>query len=73
MSKIIVLLLTLVLTACGPSEWDIYKVEHHCKVTQKKDGDSGVGITTNGSVVMTSTSSQTGWLCDDGITYWKNS
>ena len=61
--------------------WEAFKIQHHCKVVGKTDGRNnpgvGVGVGANGSttVVMTNsyTPPQDGWLCDDGITYWKNS
>lgn len=48
----------------------------HCKVIEKRDGQSttGVGVSLTGKLgtFFGSTSSQTGYLCDDGVTYWKN-
>ncbi|EFG3257245.1 hypothetical protein HSX74_004432 [Salmonella enterica] len=48
----------------------------HCKVIEKRDGQSttGVGVSLTGKVgtFFGSTSSQTGYQCDDGVTYWKN-
>ncbi|EGT9285385.1 hypothetical protein JE658_004578 [Salmonella enterica] len=60
-------------------EWKKWAGEH-CNVIAKKDGNSsietGVGVTTNGQaatgVFTNSTSDQTAYKCDDGITYWKN-
>ncbi|HBX3134720.1 TPA: hypothetical protein MHW09_25915 [Klebsiella pneumoniae] len=60
-------------------EWKKWAGEH-CNVIAKKDGNSsietGVGVTTNGQaatgVFTSSTSDQTAYKCDDGITYWKN-
>lgn len=60
-------------------EWQAFKVEHHCKIVAKTRGDThvgvGYGMTANGSMgavtTVSSTSPKTGWLCDDGITYWR--
>lgn len=60
-------------------EWELFKEEHDCKVVGKMDGefDSGIGMTVNAdgniepTLVMESSPNKTGWLCDDGITYWK--
>ena len=67
------------LAACytpKPDEWPAFKAAHNCKVIAKRDGHSnnGVGFTTGGSaaVVTSQTPDQTAYLCDDGVTYWKN-
>ncbi len=52
-------------------EWNAYKAAHNCKVVGKMDGSHGFGISTSGKGVTTYTPGKTGWLCDDGITYWK--
>lgn len=60
-------------------EWEAFRVQHACKVTQKMKGDVNVGIGTtvggNGQVgvgpVTTVSPDKTGWLCDDGVTYWR--
>ncbi|ATS91183.1 hypothetical protein RN20_13065 [Xanthomonas phaseoli pv. phaseoli] len=60
-----------------PDEWAAFKAAHNCKVIAKRDGHSndGVGFTTRGSVAVIAgdrTPDQTAYLCDDGVTYWKN-
>ena len=48
-------------------------------MTDKMDGDVdinvGLALNTNGElsqvVTVDDTPSKTGWLCDDGVTYWK--
>ncbi|EOT5430138.1 hypothetical protein VSS22_24565 [Klebsiella pneumoniae] len=48
----------------------------HCKIVAKKDGHltTGVGFTIKGVMGFFTGSqpSQTGYQCDDGLTYWKN-
>ncbi len=59
--------------------WETFKVEHHCKITDKMAGDVdvnvGLALNTDGDlsqvVTVDETPSKTGWLCDDGVTYWK--
>lgn len=59
-------------------QWAKFKQEHSCRIVAKRDGQSssGVGVgVTNGlslGVFSGSTSPQTAYVCDDGVTYWKN-
>lgn len=60
-------------------EWDAFAADHQCKVVGRMSGstqtDIGYGVTANGQfgtvVTTTSTPSKTGYLCDDGVTYWR--
>lgn len=56
-------------------EWRDWATEH-CKVIEKREGASttGVGVSLKGQagVFIGGEPDQTGYLCDDGITYWKN-
>lgn len=56
-------------------EWQRFASDH-CKVTEKREGQStsGIGLSLSGKVgaFFGSTSAQTGYKCDDGVTYWKN-
>ncbi|ENC9861417.1 hypothetical protein ABLG29_004811 [Klebsiella variicola] len=56
-------------------EWRDWATEH-CKVIEKREGatTSGVGVSLKGQagVFIGGEPDQTGYLCDDGITYWKN-
>lgn len=59
--------------------WEAFKVEHRCKITDKMAGDVdvnvGLALNTSGElsqvVTVDDTPAKTGWLCDDGVTYWK--
>lgn len=57
------------------TEWDKFAEEHECKVVGKQSGSvsTGVGVTSSGSVATVTTyeSPKTGYLCNDGITYWR--
>jgi hypothetical protein len=46
--------------------WKQFKVDHACKVVAKKEGQYVSGGNGGGYI-----SAQTGWLCDDGVTYFK--
>lgn len=60
-------------------EWEQFKVDHNCKVVAREKGHSstgvGYGVTSSGHtgmmVTTNSTPDKTGWLCDDGVTYWR--
>jgi len=56
-------------------EWDAFKVAHHCHITAKVAGQAFNTITpsSNGGIAVGIgvTDEQTGWTCDDGITYFK--
>lgn len=57
------------------ADWNEFASEH-CKIVEKKDGQqtSGVGVTLRGHIgaFSGSSSSQTVYKCDDGVTYTKN-
>lgn len=60
-------------------QWDAFAEAHHCKVVGHSKGHTttgvGFGITASGqsgTVITTSTTPDTtGYLCDDGVTYWR--
>ncbi|HBV1819871.1 TPA: hypothetical protein MDQ74_001720 [Klebsiella pneumoniae] len=56
-------------------EWRDWATEH-CKVIEKREGatTTGVGVSLKGQagVYIGGEPDQTGYLCDDGVTYWKN-
>ncbi|MBF8461907.1 hypothetical protein FMJ63_18040 [Klebsiella michiganensis] len=56
-------------------EWRDWATEH-CKVIEKREGatTTGVGVSLKGQagVFIGGEPDQTGYLCDDGVTYWKN-
>lgn len=75
--KLVVAVMVLVLIALVAAlvqdnqNWQKFKVEHNCKVVGKTAGTWSTGISSSGSVVSVSTPGQTGWACDDGVTYWR--
>jgi hypothetical protein len=55
--------------------WEQFKLTHKCKVVSYQSSSSSVGYGTtsdgkSGTVIVTEPS-RTGWLCDDGITYYR--
>lgn len=56
-------------------QWDKYRTDHACKIVDHIDGyvfnTLGTDAKGNISVGIASTPDKTGWLCDDGITYYK--
>lgn len=55
------------------NEWKQFSIAHHCRVVGQMDGSTAVGpsIGGKGGVSVVYVPGKTGWLCDDGITYWR--
>ena len=59
------------------NQWKIFKEVHDCHVVGQTSGNVSTTVApiiggNGGMVVGTSyTSGQTGWKCDDGVTYWR--
>jgi len=68
--------LIVVAAASERREWMRFRDAHHCRLIGHMDGScsTGVGVSSNGSAVMTTSCDpdKDGWLCDDGMTYWKD-
>lgn len=56
-------------------EWEAFRTTHSCKVVTRVNGSvmPSVGVSTSGKMVVgtTITPDRTGWLCDDGVTYYR--
>lgn len=56
-------------------KWDAFKSKYNCKVVAHINGDVfntfGTDAKGNMTVGVGSTPGKTGWLCDDGITYYR--
>lgn len=59
------------ITMTAAEEWNTFSTLHECKVVEQRSGDTFTAVTTNGTVAIGSSSSQTAYLCDDNITYWR--
>jgi hypothetical protein len=72
----IVLVLLVIAGIHEQREWNAFKISHKCKVVAHVDGDTfntyGIGGDGKMTVGIGSTSAKDGWLCDDGITYYKS-
>ena len=55
----------------GAREWEEFKAAHNCKIVSKEDGHTSLGFSSSGNSVVMGTPGKTGWLCDDGVTYFK--
>ena len=52
-------------------KWAAFKIEHNCKIVEKYHGSDSIGFNTDGTTTIILGESKTGWLCNDGITYWR--
>ena len=56
--------------------WDNFRTAHHCREVAQIDGSLFNTYTVdsqgNFSVGIGSTGSKKGWLCDDGVTYYRS-
>lgn len=56
-------------------QWQEFKREHRCKAVTKMQGEvfNTVAFDAKGNVVvgLGSAPDKTGWLCDDGVTYYR--
>lgn len=77
---IIVLLMALTILGIyalvlNERSWQEFKVAHHCKVVGRMKGDFHTVTTVNAKgqvgVGTAYSGDKTGWLCDDGVTYWR--
>ncbi len=57
--------------------WNVFSIEQNCKIVGKKKAQTSTGVAPiisgqGGIAIVVSTiPAQTGWFCDDGITYWR--
>lgn len=68
MKRIFLLSLILLCSCKADDDWSAFKTAHNCKIVSKMD--STESFTTGGHLVFNP--AKDGWLCDDGITYFKN-
>lgn len=80
LAAVIVLVIVAVkLSAQESRQWAAFSEANHCKVVERRKGTSttttGMAIGSGGRVTpvvaTSSTPSQTAYLCDDGVTYWR--
>lgn len=55
--------------------WEQFKIDHNCKLVSHISGDVfntiGTDAKGNVSIGVGSTPDEEGWLCDDGVTYYR--
>lgn len=79
MGGVLVLLAVLLVFAIKGSiqeqhAWDRFQVDHKCRIVGETDSSTGIGPTFGGKggVAVVIVPGKTGWLCDDGVTYWRS-
>jgi hypothetical protein len=69
------LLLAMWAAISSGEKWEQFKLDHKCKIVAQVDGEifNTVSVGGNGQmqIGIGSTPDKTGWLCDDGVTYYK--
>lgn len=53
------------------SAWEEFASKHNCRVVGNQKGAAQMGISSSGSVVTVFEADKVGFLCDDGVTYWR--
>lgn len=53
------------------NEFKAFAKEHECKVVGKIRGGVATGIGSNGTLTTFVEDDKTGYLCNDGVTYWR--
>ena len=57
------------------NKWQTFKAAHNCKIVSQSSGDTfnTYGINSDGSILLGagSSSPKTGYLCNDGVTYYR--
>jgi len=55
--------------------WQVFSNQHNCHVIEHRDSQHGHGYTFStrpgGGTVSVTIPEQTAYLCDDGVTYWR--
>lgn len=69
------LIASMILVYCDIKDWNEFSAAHNCKVVGEESGQvfNTVGFGANGqaTVGIGVTAPKTGYLCDDGVTYWR--
>ena len=77
---VVLIIMMIVGSIKEQKQWQAFAAAHSCKLVATKQGtvSSGVGtaVGANGQVsvvpITTTTPGQEAFLCDDGVTYWRN-
>lgn len=72
---IILLVVMIYISEEADKKWAAFSAEHNCKVVAKISGSTFNTYSVNPQgqmqVGVGSTPDKTGWLCDDGVTYYR--
>lgn len=77
MEKVLVILVSIAMIGCfylmliEAEKWEEFKVEHKCKVVAHIRGSTSTGFSSSGNIVTVQEADKTGWLCNDGVTYYR--
>ena len=63
--------LTIWAVIADSNEWEEFRNAHHCKIVSMESSSTALGVSGSGNAVVMSVPGKTGWLCDDGITYYR--
>ena len=66
-----VLALAFISMYAKAKKWHAFRAAHNCKVVGHIRGEAFNTFSSNGSVGVGFTGDKTGWLCDDGVTYYR--
>ena len=68
---ILAIIYSVIAGVYSEKEWQIFKSQHDCVIVGKVESTINPGFSTDGQFIATTTPSQTGWECNDGVTYWR--
>lgn len=68
---VLAIILGVVGTVHEAQIWETFKQEQHCRVVSSSTPTTTTGFDTSGNFVVMTTPGKTGWLCDDGVTYYR--
>ncbi len=72
----VVIVVSIALAVVDAQQWEKFKAEHNCRKVAEVAPSTSDGYAFNagkhGTTYITITEpGKTGWLCDDGVTYWR--
>jgi hypothetical protein len=59
------------LASAVEDDWQTFAATHNCRMVAQKPGSTGYIVGANGKTGYVFTPGTTGYLCDDGVTYWR--
>jgi len=77
LEKLVIVAIVLGLVAAAvavveeDNRWKDFKYTHNCKVVSKESDSIGTQVGSDGKIGTVVIYGKTGYLCDDGITYYR--